>query len=507
MNISYLKKQLISANSAIYEVNKKGIVNREVVEVITPGTITDEELLEAGVNNYLLAVSTPFSNEAKNPSGKEIIVASLDISTAIIRVTVIDYSLNPGLLSDELVKLSAREVLLQEKLFNDSPEIYSTIQNATPYSVIIKYPDWHFNEHTSYKLLCELFQVANLKGFGLDQKSKELSAAGAVITYAKQTSQKYLNHLSEIVCYGRNSFVNLDRAAQRNLELVVNQEDGSRNHTLLDVIDFTKTRMGKRALRRAILEPFVDIKSIENRLDAVEELFLDQEKLNSVSEVLSKMADIERLIGRTSLLRAHPKDIYLIGKSFGLAEELLKLIKKNKLGGVSDKLYRNIDEAVKVSQLVKNILCDTPPLHITEGNIIKDGYSDRVDRLRLTVNRIKSLLDKYLAEEKKSSGITNLKLRHNRVLGWYFETTKSQAAQVPPHFIRRQTLVGGERFLTENLIKIHEDSIEAEDKLNSIEQELFIKLRLEIASFSRVPGSKSLSNTCFFTIRSSVQDF
>ena len=293
-------------------INKKGIVNREVVEVITPGTITDEELLEAGVNNYLLAISSPSLNESKNPFVKEIIIASIDISTAIFRVTVIDYSLNPGLLSDELVKLSAREVLLQEKLFNESTEIYSTIQNALPYSVIIKYPDWHFNEHASYKLLCELFQVANLKGFGLDQKSKELSAAGAVITYAKQTSQKSLNHLSEIVCYGRNSFVNLDRAAQRNLELVANQEDGSRNHTLLDVIDFTKTRMGKRALRRAILEPFVDIKSIENRLDAVEELFLDQEKLNSVSEVLSKMADIERLIGRTSLLRAHPKDIYLI---------------------------------------------------------------------------------------------------------------------------------------------------------------------------------------------------
>ncbi len=471
----------------------RGIAQREVVEVVTPGTVLDEELLDGGSNNFLVAVgcvSAIARGRRHAAERRQVALAALDVSTGEFRATSFRLDDAAARLADELARLVPRELLAQESLLDESPEVARAVHQHAPRSTVVqRYPDWQFDVDAGYETLCELFQVANLKAFGLRRASPELAPAGMLINFARQTARHALAHLEGIERYGRASFVMLDETAQRSLELVRNLEDGSRERTLLAVLDHTRTPMGTRMLRRAILEPPCERAAISARLDAVEGLYRRQHVLTAVRERLRRVSDLERLAGRVAVARAHPRDLRTIAASVRAAQEAARLLhgEDGSGGGAAGQtlpspLVRAAEAVDRVAVLIEEALVDEPPLSITEGGIMRPGHDARLDRVRTVADDAEVLLQAYLEQERKASGIAGLRLRHNRVLGRYLEVTHAQAARVPSYFMRRQSLVGVERFTTERLAQLDSEISAASEELRDLERDRFVALREQVAA-------------------------
>ena len=383
-----------------------------------------------------------------------------------------------------MARLAPRELLAQESLLEELAEIARAVRQHLPQSTVVqRYPDWQFDVAGGHDTLCELFGVANLKGFGLAPGAAELGAAGLLVNYSQQTARQVLGHLDGIEVYGTESCVALDETAQRSLELVRNLEDGSRERTLLAVLDHTRTAMGARLLRRAVLEPLRDETAIVARLNAVEFLFRRQHTLAAVREGLRRVADLERLAGRVALARAHPRDLRAIAAGVRAAQEVAGALQADASapGGLGVPLRSAAEAAEPVATLIEKALADEPPLSITEGGIMRPGHDEELDRLRSAEEDAETLLQAYLEEERAATGIGGLKLRHNRVLGWYLEVTPSQAARVPSHFVRRQSLVGGERFTTDRLRQLDREIAVAGERLRELERAAFLAVRERVA--------------------------
>ena len=479
----------------------RGLARREVVEVVTPGTVLDEELLDGRSNNFLVAVGTVAGGA--NAAARRVAVAALDLSTADFRATAFPMSEAASRLADELARLAPRELLAQESLLAESPEIARTVrQHVASSTVIHRYPDWHFDPTGGHELLCDLFQVANLKAFGLERGAAELAALGLVVTFAQQTAKTALSHLRTVTVYGADSFMTLDETAQRSLELVRNLEDGSRERTLLAVLDHTRTAMGARLLRSSLLEPLCDRPAIETRLNAVEHLFRRQHTLATVRDELRRVADLERLAGRLALGRAHPRDLRAMAASIRAAQQLAEILGRadppdpgkpapepcaEVFGATIGRAAATVDE---VARLTEEALVDEPPLSITEGGLMRPGFDRQIDRLRTVTADGENLLQAYADEEREATGI-GLKLGHNRVLGWYFEVTAAQAPRVPDYFVRRQGLVGCERFATARLAQLDREIATAGEQQRELERNAFLRLRERVAAF--VPGVLALA--------------
>ena len=471
----------------------KGLARREVVEVVTPGTVLDEELLDGGSNNYLVAVGCAPSRDGDQRSAeRRVALAALDLSTGEFRATAFRLADAAAHLGDELARLAPREMLVQESLLDDSPPVARAIHQHIPRSTVVqRYPDWQFDVAAGGETLRELFRVANLKAFGLRPDAPELAPAGLLVNFARQTARHGLAHLEGINVYGRDSFVTLDETAQRSLELVRNLEDGSRERTLLAVLDHTRTPMGARLLRRAILEPLCDRESISARLDAVEALFRRQHLLTAVRERLRRVSDLERLAGRVALSRAHPRDLRAIAASARAAEDVAVVLSETGRGAgpvadvaaLAGPLTAAAGAVAPVASLVEEAIVDEPPLSINDGGIIRPGCDAELDRVRAVAEDAETLLRSYLEEERARSGIATLRLRHNRVLGRYLEVTRAQAARVPSHFVRRQSLVGGERFTTERLAQLDSEISAAGEQIRELERDRFLALRHQAAGY------------------------
>ena len=478
----------------------KGIARREVVEVVTPGTVLDEELLDGGSNNFLVAVgSAPHRGDGKRSGERWVAVAALDLSTGEFRATAFPLADAAARVADELARLAPRELLVQESLLDDAPPVARSIHQHIPRSAVVqRYPDWQFDVAAGSETLCELFGVTNLKAFGLRPDAPELAPAGLLVNFARQTARHGLVHLEGINVYGRESFVTLDESAQRNLELVRNLEDGSRERTLLAMLDHTRTPMGARLLRRAILEPLCDRTAIGERLDAVEALFRRQSLLAAVRERLRQVSDIERLAGRVALSRAHPRDLRAIADSVRAAEDVARMLNASdgeSAGGpavapLAQPLVAATAAVEPVAAMVEQAIVNEPPLSMSDGGIFRHGYDAELDRVRAVAEDAETLLGSYLEEERARSGITTLRLRHNRVLGRYLEVTRAQAARVPSHFVRRQSLVGGERFTTERLAQLDGEISAAGDQIRELERGRFVALREQVAG--QVPAILAL---------------
>ena len=477
----------------------RGLAQREVVEVVTPGTVIDEELLDGASNNFLAALGCPANSAgagaATGAPAAQVALAALDLSTGDFRATAFPLADAAARLADELARLAPRELLAQESLLEERPEIARAVRQHLPQSTVVqRYPDWQFDVAAGHETLCELFGVTNLKGFGLARSAAELGAAGLLVNYSQQTARQVLGHLDGIQVYGTESCVALDETAQRSLELVRNLEDGSRERTLLAVLDQTRTAMGARLLRRAVLEPLRDEPAIAARLDAVEFLFRRQHTLAAVREGLRRVADLERLAGRVALARAHPRDLRAIAAGVRAAQEVAAALQAGSDasahsdrpgagdGGLALPLRAAAAAAERVAALIEEALVDEPPLSITEGGIMRPGHDEELDRLRAAEEDAETLLQSYLEEERAATGIAGLKLRHNRVLGWYLEVTPSQAARVPDHFVRRQSLVGGERFTTERLRQLDREIAVAGERLRELERAAFLAVRDRVAT-------------------------
>ena len=448
---------------------KSALMERAVVEIISPGTTVEEDYLDSGCANYLAALAF---------TGSFFSFSYLDLSIGDFYSCSFHPSSASLKLRQELERLQIREIIVQESILNSFPSLSSALAERSSL-VINRWADWLFDFHRSRERLER--QFTSLKAFGLDNESPEIISAGALLEYLDNTSKSLLPHIRSIKINNDGENLNLDEATQRNLELVKNLMDGESRFTLLEVMDETKTSMGKRLLRNRILHPLNNKENIMRRLDFVEALYRNQELLGNLRDLLTGCPDLERLSSRLALDKAHAKDMASIGNAL---ENFRKMIKKiESLSGYFESSQaislneEGIREIRDLEDLLKRGIAEDPSILFTEGNLIKDSYNPELDRLKEIRNSGRNLLEVYLEEERESTGIAALKIRYNRLIGYYFEVSNVNLSRVPSHFIRRQGIAGGERFTTDKLASIESEINSASDKIIELEKTLFFELR------------------------------
>lgn len=442
----------------------KGIAQRDVVEIITPGTVVDESFLDKRSNNYLAAIGKV---------GKIMTFSYVDLSTAEFFASSCDDDHTEEFIRKELSRLGPREILIQESLMDSA---YYRSLNDKAGLVLNRIPDWLFDVETSYRQLTEQFELANLKGFGFHSDDPALAAAGVLLEYLKDTSRHYLTHLSGLKKYSEDLFVSLDDATQKNLELLRNMDDGSASFTLLSVLDETSTSMGARKLRQWLLNPLRSAKGIKERLDAVSAMYRNQILLSDIRNVMSHILDIERLSTRIGLDKAHAKDLLSLKNSLDKISEIEAILDR------SDDFKALCSPEVQlklkdICSLLNQSIMEEPSILLTEGRLIRNEYNSDLDELRELKNNGRAVLDDYLCTIREETGITNLKLKYNKIIGYFLEISKTQSDLVPDHFIRRQSLVGSERYSTEKLSDLESSINSASEKIVDLEKRLFIAIR------------------------------
>ena len=456
------------------------LMDRQVVEVITPGTTVDEDYLERGNSNYLAGLSA---------LGGFLSFAYIDLSTGGFYATSFPFADSAERLRQELERLQVREMLIQESLLEENAGIANAISDR-PALVLNRWADWLFDKDRSRKRLQRQFGLSSLRSFGLEDDSPELLSAGALLDYLDDTAKSLLPHIRSISLYKDSEFVGIDESSQRNLELVRNLRDGDVHFSLLEVMDETRCSMGKRLLRRRLLHPLRDIDKIRLRLDMVETLYRNQGNLSVLRELLGKTPDLERLSSRLAMDKAHGKDMLAIKNALVSCKTLKELrdalslcceadtdTAPDLLSGNTPPGGEEFNRLMELKDLLERSICDDPSILLTEGNLIREGYNPDLDQLRRLRDSGRQLLEAYLEEEKLATGISSLKIRYNRLIGYFFEVTKVHAGKVPGHFIRRQGVVGGERFSTERLAGLESDINGASDTIVELERKLFLEIR------------------------------
>jgi DNA mismatch repair protein MutS len=449
---------------------KAGLATREVTEVITPGTVVDEHLLDRTANNYLVCLGA---------LGGRVSLAYVDLSTADFYATQFPAAESPERFKRELLRLSPREVLVQESLLEENAGLAQLLQERDGL-VINRFPDWSFDLESNRLRLESQFRVANLKGFGLKEDSPEIASAGVVLGYLGDTAKGVLRHLRSLSVYTDASFMGLDESTLRNLEIVENLNDRSRRYTLLEVLDESRTAMGSRKLKRWLLQPLIDPEAIHERLDLVEFFYKNQLLLSRVRGRLGGLYDLERLCSRIALEKAHAKDLLAVRSSLRTAAALLELLEPHpRLGARLGPLIRGREAMGALEQLLERAILEEPSIQLGEGNLIKPGFDEELDRVRGLKDNARRLLRTYLDEERVQTGISNLKLKYNRIIGHFLEVTRSNLQRVPPHFLRRQSVVGAERFTTDRLSDLESDINSSSERIIDLERERFLEVRRE----------------------------
>lgn len=427
----------------------KGIVQRDVVRVITPGTHTPENPKE---NTYIISLF---------PSGDKHGIAVADISTGDFIVYETDKNIE-----DEMYRFEPREILIPQSIKGN---IY--YKEALGNFYISPCEDWYFDYSEAYKTLLRHLKVSSLDGYGCDGMTTAISAAGALVSYLEDT-QKETFILKKINTLRQDSYMFLDAVTQRNLELTHNLKDGSHEGTLLWVLDETLTSMGGRFLRASILKPLVDIHEIRRRQNAVEHLVEDYVLLEELRTSLRKIQDIERLSSKVNSRSANARDLIAIKNSIIHLPKIKKSLSSSK-----DPYLRTIAEEISefsgLKELIERSIVNNPPISTKDGGIIKAGYNTDVDELRRISTKGKDFVAELEHKERQRTGISSLKVGYNRVFGYYIEVTKPNLHMVPDDYIRKQTLVGGERFITPELKEYENKILGAEEKLKNLEYELF----------------------------------
>lgn len=444
-----------------------GLAEREVVNVVTPGTLVEEDLLDRSSNNYLLSLAA---------GATELSLVYTDLSTGELSGTVYPLEGAAVNLRAELTRLRPREVLVQESLLSDYPSIKAVLTESD--RLLNSYPDWNYNLGESRKSLERVLGVVSLKGFGIADDSILPLACGVLLEYLRDTSGSNLSHIRGLQQYTRQDHLQLDDSTLRNLELLSNMHDGTSNYTLRRTLDYCRTSMGSRMLARWIGTPSTNIALIADRQENIARLYHNQMLLSSLREELGRVLDLERLASRVAMERAHAKDLVAISASL---EGILRL-QELSTGYIEDSSLpiKSAEEMEQISGIASHLraaLLDEPSVTLHEGGIFRDGFDSELDRLRELSRDGARYLQEYLERERSATGISSLKIKHNRVLGYYLETTKSGAGSVPEHFIRRQSLSNAERFTTEELAGLEDGITGAEEGSNERERELFLAIR------------------------------
>ena len=452
--------------------NGRGIAERAVVEVITPGTVMEEDFLEKGKNNYLVSIGL---------SKKSLSIAYIDLSTAEFFLSSWSFDDSIAALKKELLRLSPKEIIVQESMLEEGA--YGKIFNDLSDIVINRYPDWSFDQKTSVVLLKKQLGVTNLKGFGLDEDDPALYSCGILLEYIEDTAKSVLPHIKSVKLYSESAYLGLDESSLKNLEILFNIQTGTGKYTLMEIMDNTKTAMGTRKLRSRLLHPLREPDEIEERLNKIEYLYRNQIHLNIITDVLKSIMDLERLSSKLAMEKAHAKDFISVKNTL---EGIRFLEDEMKNWSALDVLWPDKQERscllYEIEVLLENSIADDPSILLTEGNLIKEGWNQELDELRRLKNNSQAVLSEYLETEKINSGIQNLKIRYNKIIGYFIEVTKSNLDLVPDHYIRRQSLVGSERFTTDRLIELETNLNSAKEKSIDLEKQLFLNLRIDLKS-------------------------
>ncbi len=458
----------------------KGVVQRDVVRVVTPGTLTDDILLAAREDNFLAAVSLGRKSAA---------LAWVDISTGHFFVQ----ELPESAVVDELLRLSPREALLAEcrgELFEaEQKKLAATIRQLTG-AVITERPGWYFDPYTAREKLLKHFGTQTLEGFGIDSDFEGVRAAGAILEYLDETQKTALNHITAIHPVQPSRFLQIDPTSLRSLEVLRTIRSESTKGTLLETIDQTLTAMGSRLLRGWICRPLREPAAIVARQDAIAELVGDDALLNHLRGQLRHIADLERIVARISTFRAVPKDLVALGMTLRAIPHVRDALSACQSAMLHD-LHARCDSMDELADLLEAAIEPEPPSHLRDGGVIRSGFHAELDKLRSISKDGQSWLADYQQRQIQRTGIDKLKVGFNKVFGYYIELSRAHADRVPTDYVRKQTIKNAERYITDELKQYEEQALGAAEKAIALEQQLFEQMRNECAGY--IPRLQALA--------------
>jgi len=452
------------------------IVKREVVRVVTPGVTTDEQLLDDKSNRYL---STIFLSSDK--SNVTYGVAHLDISTGEFLVS--EHDDLDGLL-DELTRMAPAELLVEDSEEENGQKVIATIMAFLPNLCLTRRPEHTFYLETARETLLEHFETLNLAGFGCEHMRAGISAAGALLHYVLETQKTACSHIEKLIPVILEDVLIVDEPSRRNLELAQTIVGGSRKGSLLDTLDYTSTPMGARLLKRRLLFPLRNADQIRARLEGVEVLYTDSRLRESLLGLLTDVYDLERLNSRVVLGNANPRDLLAIRNTLAQLPEIKNLFSEVK-NGILHQIVSELNELPEIRTLLEKCIREDAPITLREGKIVKDGFHPELDELMAIQRDGRGMILALEAKERERTGIAKLKIGFNKVFGYFLEVSRGQLANVPDYFIRKQTLVNAERFITPDLKEFESKVMGAEEKRLDLEYQIFTDTRNQVASQSR----------------------
>lgn len=444
----------------------KGLVKREVIRIVTPGTNLSSESLEESKNNYLMCISYV---------GKNYGISVTDLSTGVFKTCQIQQAEK---VVDEINKFQPSEVLYQAGV-EQVEEIHAVCERLQVSHT--EAPDYYFNLETDEETLKRQFHINSIEGLGLKDSPACVASCGALMQYLHETQMSSLSHINHIETYSVDSFMILDSATRRNLELTETLRDKQKRGSLLWVLDKTKTAMGARKLREFVEQPLLYKDAIEKRLDAIEAINKELIVREELREYLNTIYDLERLLTRIALKTANPRDLLAFKTSIQYLPDIYNLLRELPCERINE-IYEDYDSLEDLYDLLEQAIVEEPPVSIKEGGIFKQGYRDEIDELRLAKTECKTWLADLEAKEREKTGIKGLKIKYNKVFDYYFEVTNSFKSLVPDYFIRKQTLVNAERFTTDELNTLSGKILGAEDKLYALEYDCYVELRETLAA-------------------------
>ncbi|MBR6372030.1 MAG: DNA mismatch repair protein MutS [Victivallales bacterium] len=445
----------------------KGLVKRDITQIITPGTLVEDTMLHGSQSNFLVALA-----QSKSIYG----IAAMDLTTGDFRVTEIS---ERQAMENELHRLKPAECLIPGALKNAWEQ--DKYPDAPPHTAWSTTDDWAFDKDLAEDNLKRFFKVASLDGFGCRGYTAAIAAAGALLHYVTNNLRRDLTHVRNMQTYSIGDSMIVDRITQRNLELVEPIFSDAKDSTLLSVLDRTVTPMGSRLLREWILRPLRSKARIEERLDAVQDLFCNPMTLSELRELLTRVRDLERVIARLNLGTANARDLLVLSRGLGEIPGIRSVTATMEAPLLKDITQKLVD-VPEITELIAKAIVDEPPLAIKEGGIIRPGYNAELDTLKSASTEGKTWIAQYQQHEIERTGIKNIKVRYTKVFGYFIEVTKAFLDKVPDDYIRKQTLVGAERFITPELKEIEDKVIGADEKSMALEYELFQELRTTVCS-------------------------
>ena len=445
----------------------KGLVKREVIRVVTPGTTLDAASLDESKNNYLMSIVSMEDHFG---------CAIADISTGDCFLTEVD---KPQKLLDEINKFVPAEIICNDAFFMSGVDT-DDLKNRLGICVF-PLDAWYFDDSLCKRTLKEHFHVNTLEGLGIQDYDIGVIASGALFLYLQETQKSVLSHMAGIRPYAAEKYMLIDSSSRRNLELVETLREKNKRGSLLWVLDKTKTAMGARTLRSYVEQPLIDAQEINRRLEALEELNKSPMLRDEIREYLNPIYDLERLISRISYQSANPRDLIAFASSLEMLPHIRQILKDFKTPLLTE-LYEDMDPLEDIASLIKSAIVDEPPLAQKDGGIIREGYHEDVDKFRRSRTDGKKWLTELEVREKERTGIKSLKIKYNRVFGYSLEVTNSFKELVPENYIRKQTLTNAERYITQELKDLEDLILGAEDKLYALEYELFCEVRDKVGA-------------------------